>query len=151
MGTLKQTLHEDLTAAMRSRDAVTTATLRMALTAVTTEEVAGSHQRELTDADVVRVLGKEAKKRREAAAAYAAAGRPERAADEHAELAVLERYLPAALTDDELGLLVRQAIEATDATSPQQLGQVMKAIQPMVAGRADGARVAAAVRAALTT
>ncbi|MGV1008484.1 MAG: GatB/YqeY domain-containing protein [Dermatophilaceae bacterium] len=149
MGTLKQTLHEDLIAAMRSRDAVTTATLRMALTAITTEEVAGSHQRELTDADVQRVLAKEAKKRREAVAAYTSAARPERADDERAELAVLEGYLPTALTDEELDQLVRQALETTGATVPNQMGQVMKVVQPMVAGRADGARVAAAVRAAL--
>lgn len=151
MGTLKQTLRDDLTAAMRERDTVTTATLRMALTAITTEEVAGVQQRELSDDEVLRVLTKEAKKRKEAATAYTAAGRSELASTEEAELAVLGRYLPTALTDAELTDLVRQAIGATGATAPSQMGQVMKAVQPLVAGRADGARVAATVRAALAS
>ncbi len=151
MGRLKQTLRNDLTAAMRERDAVVTATLRMALTAVTTEEVAGAQQRELSDDDVLRVLTKETKKRKEAAAAYHAAGRDELASREQAELAVLQRYLPAELTDAELADVVQRAVESTGATSPSQLGQVMKAVQPLVAGRADGARVAAAVRAALAS
>jgi len=150
MGTLKQTLHDDLTAAMRQRDTVVTATLRMALTAITNEEVSGRVQRELSDEDVLRVLTKEAKKRKEAASAYHAAGREELAGREEAELAVVERYLPAALNDAELAQLVRKAVESTGARDPRQLGQVMKAVQPLVAGRADGARVAAAVRAALT-
>lgn len=151
MGRLKQTLRNDLTAAMRERDAVVTATLRMALTAVTTEEVAGAQQRELSDDDVLRVLTKETKKRKEAAAAYHAAGRDELASREEAELAVLQRYLPAELTDAELADVVQRAVESTGATAPNQLGQVMKAVQPLVAGRADGARVAAAVRAALAS
>ena len=151
MGRLKQTLRNDLTAAMRERDAVVTATLRMALTAVTTEEVAGAQQRELSDDDVLRVLTKETKKRKEAAAAYHAAGRDELASREQAELAVLQRYLPAELTDAELADVVQRAVESTGATAPSQLGQVMKAVQPLVAGRADGARVAAAVRAALAS
>lgn len=151
MGRLKQTLRNDLTAAMRERDAVVTATLRMALTAVTTEEVAGAQQRELSDDDVLRVLTKETKKRKEAAAAYHTAGRDELASREEAELAVLQRYLPAELTDAELADVVQRAIESTGATAPSQLGQVMKAVQPLVAGRADGARVAAAVRAALAS
>lgn len=127
-----------------------TATLRMALTAITNEEVSGRVQRELSDEDVLRVLTKEAKKRKEAASAYHAAGREELAGREEAELAVVERYLPAALNDAELAQLVRKAVESTGARDPRQLGQVMKAVQPLVAGRADGARVAAAVRAALT-
>lgn len=149
MGTLKQTLHADLTAAMRERDTVVTATLRMALTAITNEEVAGARQPELSDEDVLRVLTKEAKKRKEAATAYHGAGRSELASREEAELAVLDRYLPAALTDAELAVLVTEAVDSTGATEPNHLGQVMKAVQPLVAGRADGARVAAAVRAAL--
>lgn len=151
MSTLKKTLRDDLTAAMRARDSVTTSTLRMALTAIATEEVAGAQQRELSDDDVLRVLTKEAKKRREAAAAFDAAGRDELASREQAELAVLQRYLPAQLTDAELADLVRRAIESTGANAPNQMGQVMRAVQPLVAGRADGSRVAAAVRGALAS
>lgn len=146
----KQTLHDDLNTAMKARDEVTVATLRMALTAVTTAEVAGKEARELSDDEVLAVLTREAKKRREAAEAFEAAGRTELAAREVAEGEVLARYLPTPLTDDELATLVRQAITETGADSPRAMGQVMKALQPEVAGRADGKRVSDAVRAALT-
>ena len=149
MSTLEQRLHDDLTAAIRSREEVTAATLRMALTAVKNEAVSGTEARELSDADVVAVLGREAKKRREAATAYDEANRPELAERERAELAVLEGYLPAQLGDDELAALVAEAIAETGADSPKQMGQVMKVLTPRVAGRADGGRVAAAVKAAL--
>ena len=149
MSGLKAQLHEDLNAAMKARDAITTATLRMALTSVTTEEVAGTQARELSDDDILRVVAKEAKKRREASTAYAGAGRPELAAREDAELAVIETYLPAQLTDDEIEALVTEAVEETGATGMPQMGQVMKAVQPRIAGRADGGRVAAAVRKVL--
>jgi hypothetical protein len=147
--TLKRSLQRDLTAAMKGRDEVTTATLRMALTAVTTEEVAGRQARELTDDQVLAVLRRELKKRREAAEAFAAAGRDESAQRELAEAAVLEGYLPAQLGDDELNALVVDAVDRVGATSPRDLGAVMKAVQPAVAGRADGGRVAAAVRQVL--
>lgn len=147
--TLKETLRSDLTAAMRRRDVVGTATLRMALTAITNEEVAGRTHRELTDEDVLSVLGKEARKRKEAVTAYTDAGRPELAGREQAELAVLEGYLPAQLGDEELETLVAAAVAETGATGMPQLGLVMKAVQPRVAGRADGGRVAAMVRRAL--
>jgi uncharacterized protein YqeY len=150
MGTLKQTLQGDLTTAIRARDSVVTATLRMVLAAITTEEVAGKTHRELSDEDVQRVLTREAKKRKEAATAYLNAGREELAGQEQDELAVLERYLPEQLDDAELAELVREAVESTGAQGPAQLGLVMKAVQPKVAGRADGGRVAAAVRAALS-
>ena len=149
MSTLEQRLHDDLTAAIRSREEVTSATLRMALTAVKNEDVSGTEARELSDADVVAVLGREAKKRREAATAYDEAQRPELAARERAELAVLEGYLPAQLGDDELAALVAEAVAETGADSPKQMGQVMKVLTPRIAGRADGGRVAAAVKAAL--
>ena len=149
MSTLEQRLHDDLTAAIRSREEVTAATLRMALTAVKNEAVSGTEARELSDADVVAVLGREAKKRREAATAYDEANRPELAERERAELAVLEGYLPAQLGDDELAALVAEAIAETGADSPKQMGQVMKVLTPKIAGRADGGRVAAAVKAAL--
>lgn len=148
-GTLKKTLRSDLTAAMRRRDVVGTATLRMALTAITNEEVAGRTHRELTDEDVLRVLGKEARKRKEAVTAYTDAGRPELAGREQAELAVLEGYLPAQLGDEELETLVAAAVAETGATGMPQLGLVMKAVLPRVAGRADGGRVAAMARRAL--
>jgi uncharacterized protein len=147
--TLKSTLHADLNAAMRQRDQVRTGTLRMVLTAVTNEEVSGTSARELSDDEVLKVVVKEAKKRREAATAYADAGRPELAEKEVAELGVLEGYLPAQLSDDELEALVAQAVQSTGATGMGQMGAVMKATQPLVAGRAEGGRVAAAVRKAL--
>lgn len=147
--TLKDTLRADLTEAIRGRDQIRAATLRMVLTSVTTAEVAGTTARQLTDDEVRGILAKEAKKRREAAEAYHGAGREELAATEEAELVVVEGYLPAQLRDDELAALVAQAIEQTGATGMPQLGQVMKATQPMVAGRADGGRVAAMVRQAL--
>jgi uncharacterized protein YqeY len=147
---LKATVQSDLTTAIRERDAVRSGTLRMALAAITTEEVAGKEARELTDDDVLKVLAKEAKKRKEAATAFTGAGRPELAAKEEAELAVLEGYLPAQLSDDELAEIVAAAVEQTGASGMGAMGQVMKAAQPVVAGRADGGRVAAAVKAALS-
>jgi uncharacterized protein len=147
--TLKSTLHADLNAAMRQRDQVRTGTLRMVLTAVTNEEVSGTSARELSDDEVLKVVVKEAKKRREAATAYTDAGRPELAEKEVAELGVLEGYLPAQLSDDELEALVAQAVQTTGATGMGQMGSVMKATQPLVAGRAEGGRVAAAVKRAL--
>ena len=146
---LKATVQSDLTDAIRQRDQVRSGTLRLALTAITNEEVSGTEARELTDDEVLKVLAKEAKKRKEAATAYTDASRPELAAKEEAELLVLEAYLPAQLSDDELATIVAAAIEQTGATGMPQLGQVMKAAQAVVAGRADGGRVAAVVKAAL--
>ena len=143
---LKDRLHADLTTAMKARDELTAATLRMALTAITNEEVAGKQARQLSDDEVVKVLTREAKKRREAAEAFAGAGREELAARERAEGEVLAGYLPAQLGDDELAELVRAAVEETGASGPQAMGQVMKVVQPKVAGRAEGGRVAAEVR-----
>jgi hypothetical protein len=146
---LKATVQHDLTTAMRERDQLRTGTLRMVLTAITNEEVAGKESRELSDDDVLKVLTKEAKKRKEAASAYADASRPELADRELAELSILETYLPAQLSDAELQAIVADAVAATGATGLPQLGQVMKAAQGVVAGRADGGRVAAAVKSAL--
>jgi uncharacterized protein YqeY len=111
--------------------------------------VSGTTARELSDDEVLRVVAKEAKKRREAATAYNEAKRPELAAKEEAELAILEAYLPAQLSDAELEVLVAQALTETGATGMSQMGQVMKAATALVAGRADGGRVAAIVRSAL--
>jgi uncharacterized protein YqeY len=149
--TLKEQLQGDLTQAMRSRDELRTATLRMALAAVTNEEVAGKQARSLSDEDVVGLLRREAKKRAEAAAAFDSGGRPELAARERAEAAVLSDYLPAELSDEELTAIVAEAIAEAAVTGPQGLGPAMKLVQPKVAGRAAGARVAAEVRKQLET
>lgn len=143
---LKERLQSDLTTAMKARDELRAATLRMALTAITNEEVAGKQARVLTDDEVLTVLTREAKKRREAAEAFDDAGRAELATRERAEGEVLAGYLPAQLTDDELAELVRAAIAETGADNPKAMGQVMKVVQPQVTGRAEGGRVAAEVR-----
>ncbi|MFL6070527.1 MAG: GatB/YqeY domain-containing protein [Actinomycetes bacterium] len=143
---LKEKLQSDLTDAMRAKDEVRRSTLRMALTAVTNEEVAGKQARELTDDDVLKVLGKELKKRKEAATAFSDAGQNGRAESELAEARVLESYLPAQLSDDEISAIVATVISDAGATGPGAMGQVMKAVQPRIAGRAEGGRVAAAVK-----
>jgi uncharacterized protein YqeY len=146
VATLAETLHDDMIAALRARDELVTGTLRMALTALKTEAVAGKAARTLTDEEELAVVSKEAKKRREAAEMFTAGGRDELAARELAEAAVLDRYLPAALTDEELTQLVAEAIAETGAEGPRGLGLVMKAISAQTAGRADGKRVSAEVR-----
>jgi uncharacterized protein len=147
---LKERLRADLNAAMRARDQVRMRTLRMALTSITNEEVAGAAARDLTDDEIVKVLTREARKRREAAEAFSAAGRHDQAAAERAEGEVLAGYLPAQLSDDELATLVDAAIAETGASGIAGMGQVMKTVTPKVAGRADGARVAAEVRRRLS-
>ena len=152
MSALKDQLQSDLTTAIKSRDEVTAATIRMALTAITNEEVSGKEARALSDDDVLTVLGREAKKRREAAEAYDAASRPELADRERAELEVIARYLPQPLTDDEVRAVVEAAVAevmAAGATGGQAMGAVMKIVQPQVKGRADGGAVAALVKSAL--
>jgi len=147
--TLKSRLQSDLTESIRGRDELRTATLRMALTAVRAEEVAGSVARDLSDAEVITVLGREAKKRREAATAFADAGRAEQAARERDELGVLEGYLPSQLSDEDLTALVAgevAAAAADGAAGMPAMGRVMKALTPQLAGRAEGGRVAAEVR-----
>lgn len=146
MGTLKDRLTDDLHTAMKSRDELTTSTLRMALAAVRTAEVAGKESRELSDAEVLAVLTKETKKRREAATAFADAGRAEQAAKETAEGEILDHYLPKQLTDSEIADVVAQALAAGGFSGKAQMGPAMKAAQAAVAGRADGGRVAAEVR-----
>src|ERR1700732_1994930 len=147
---LKERLRADLTSAMRARDQVRMRTLRLALTSITNEEGGGSSPRDLSDDEVARVLPRERRKRREAAEAFSAAGRSDQAAAERAEGEVLAGYLPAQLSDDELAALVDAAIAETGASGMQGMGQVMKTLTPRVAGRADGARVAAEVRRRLT-
>jgi uncharacterized protein YqeY len=148
---MKEQLQDDLTDAMRAKDDVRRSTIRMALTAITNEEVSGKQARELSDDDVVKVLSRELKKRKEAAAAYTDAGQPERAEAELAEAAVLRAYLPTPLTDAELEALVAASIAELGVSGGSAMGQVMKALQPATAGRADGGRVAAEVRRQLAT
>jgi len=148
---LKERLRADLNSAMRARDQVRLRTLRMALTSITNEEVAGNTARELSDDEVIKVLTREARKRREAAEAFESAGRAEQAAAERAEGDVLASYLPAQLTDDELAAIVSAAIAETGATGMPGMGKVMKTVTPRIAARADGARVAAEVRRQLTS
>jgi uncharacterized protein YqeY len=143
---LKERLRADLTTAMKSRDELRTATLRMVLAAVTAEEVAGKEARRLTDDEVQGVLRREAKKRREAAEAFAAAGRTEQAGREQAEGEVLAGYLPAQLDDADLAAIVADVVTRTGASGMKDMGRVMGAAQGAVAGRADGSRVAAEVR-----
>ena len=150
MAALKDRLRGDLTESMKARDEVRTRTLRMALTSITREEVAGQSARELTDDEVIGVLTREAKRRREAAEAFAAAGRDEQAAAERAEGVILGGYLPAQLSDEELAAMVADVIDETGASGMAAMGQVMRALTPRVAGRADGARVAAEVRRRLS-
>ena len=149
---MQNRLQSDLTTAMKQRDEVRTATLRMALAALSTEQTSGRAARELSDDDVVTVLTREVKKRREAAEAFADAGRAESAERERAEEAVLAEYLPAALSPDELDALVQAAVDEAaggGVSGKGAMGAVMKVLQPQVRGRADGADVARRVRAAL--
>ena len=146
MSELKDRLQSDLTSAIRGRDEVVTATLRMALAAITTEEVAGSSARELSDDEVLKVLARESKKRREAAEAFGSAGRAELAERERAEGSVLGRYLPTQLSDAEVSELVAAAIAETGASGMQQMGAVMRVAQEKAAGRADGKRLSTEVR-----
>ena len=146
MAELKDRLRTDLTTAIKARDTVRTRTLRSALTAVSTAEVAGRTSRELSDDEVIKVLAREAKRRREAADAFDAAGRAEQASAERAEGDVLDAYLPAKLGDDELAAIVAAGIAESGAAGPRAIGQVMKVVTPEIAGRAEGARVAAEVR-----
>jgi uncharacterized protein YqeY len=146
MAELKDRLRADLTASMKDRDEIRTRTLRMVLTEIAKEEVSGAASRELDDAEIERVLAREAKRRREAAEAFSGAGRADQASAELAEGRVLAEYLPAQLDEAELAALVADAIAETGASGQAAMGQVMKAVTSKVAGRAEGARVAAEVR-----
>ncbi|MER7246123.1 GatB/YqeY domain-containing protein [Kribbella sp. NPDC000426] len=145
---MKQRLHDDMTAALKARDEIRKSTLRMALTAITKAEVAGKEARELSDTEIVDVLGSEAKKRRESVVAYRDAGRAELADKEQAEADILAEYLPEQLTEDEIKTLVTEAIAATGAADlgPRGIGKVMGALQPKVKGKADGSIVSAEVK-----
>jgi uncharacterized protein YqeY len=152
MTNLKEQLHTDLTAAIKAKDSLTSGTLRMVLAAITNEEVSGKEARVLNDQDMITVLNREAKKRKEAATAYDDAKRPELADKERAELGIIQAYLPAALSDEDLAKIIASAVAevaASGATGPSAMGAVMKIVSPQVSGRADGGAVAAAVKSAL--
>ncbi|MFJ9728338.1 GatB/YqeY domain-containing protein [Streptomyces sp. NPDC101209] len=147
--TLKSKLQEDLNAAIKERDELRSSTLRLTLTAITKEEVAGKEKRELSDDEVLKVITKEAKKRREAADAFAQGGRTESAEREKAEGELLAAYLPKQLSDEELNTIVADAVaeaKASGAEGPRAMGAVMKIVNPKVAGLAEGGRVAAVVK-----
>ena len=147
---IKETLQADLNTAIRGRDEVSSSTIRMLLTAITNEEVAGKEKRELKDEEIITVLSREAKKRREAAEAFEAAGRADKAVAEKAEGEVIAKYLPAQLSDADLQKLIDEAIAATGAAGPEDMGKVMGALKPKIAGKADGATVSNLVKAALS-
>ena len=146
---LKEKLQSDLTDAIRSRAEVKSGTIRMLLAAITTEEVSGKAARVLTDAEIINVLSREAKKRREAVEAYVAAKRTDLADKEKAEGDVISEYLPAQLSEDEIKKMIADAITETGASGPAGMGQVMKVLSPKIAGKADGGLVSGLVKAAL--
>lgn len=151
MSALKDRLRTDLTASIKARDTLRSSTLRMVLTAVTNAEVQGKAARELSDEDVLGVLTSESKKRREAAEAFAGAGREEQAAKERSEAAVIADYLPEQLSVEEIDTLVATTIEELGVSGDgmKAMGRVMGVLTPRTKGRADGGAVAAAVRAQL--
>jgi uncharacterized protein len=147
---LKETLQSDLTEAIRARDELKSGTIRMILTAITMEEVSGKEARTLSDSDIITVLSRESKKRKEAAEAYADAGRVDRAEREKVEGEIIALYLPTQLSLEEIKQMITDAISETGAVGPAGMGQVMKIISPKIAGKADGGTVSGLVKAALT-
>ena len=146
---LKEKLQADLTEAIRGRDEVKSGTIRMLLSAITNEEVAGKAAKVLTDAEIISVLSRETKKRREAVEAFTAAKRDDLANKEKAEAAVIAQYLPEQLSEAEIKKMITEAIAETNAAGPAGMGLVMKVLQPKIAGKADGGVVSALVKAAL--
>ena len=146
---LKEKLQTDLTSSMRNRDEVRSSTIRMILTSIKNEEVSGKEVRELNESELITVISREAKKRREAAEAFDQAGAKDRAETERAEGAIIAEYLPKQLSESEVKELIEAAIRETGANSPAQMGLVMKNLQPKIAGKADGALVSSLVKAAL--
>jgi uncharacterized protein YqeY len=146
---LKNKLQGDLNGAIKSRNTVVAETIRMVLSAITNEEVAGKEKRELSDAEVITVLTREAKKRREAAEAFENGGRADRAAAERAEGEVIASYLPEQLSEDEIKKLISETIAAVGAAGPADMGKVMGSLKAKVAGKADGALVSSLVKEAL--
>ena len=146
---IKETLQKDLTEAIRGRNEITSGTIRMVLTAITNEELAGKEARVLSDEEVITVLSREAKKRREAAEAFESAGRADKSALEKSEGEVIAKYLPAQLSEADIAAIIAEAIASTGAQGPADMGKVMGAVKPKIAGKADGGVVSALVKAAL--
>ncbi len=146
---IKETLQKDLTEAIRGRNEITSGTIRMVLTAITNEEVAGKEARVLSDEEVITVLSREGKKRREAAEAFENAGRADKSALEKSEGEVIAKYLPAQLSEADIAAIIAEAIASTGAQGPADMGKVMGAVKPKIAGKADGGVVFALVKAAL--
>ena len=146
---IKEQLKKDLTEAIRGRDEITSGTIRMVLTAITNEEVAGKEARVLSDEEVITVLSREGKKRREAAEAFENAGRADKSALEKSEGEVIAKYLPAQLSESDIEAIIADAIASTGAQGPGDMGKVMGAVKPKIAGKADGGVVSALVKAAL--
>ncbi len=146
---LKEKLQSDLTEAIRGRDELTSGTIRMVLTAITNEEVSGKEARTLSDAEIITVLSREGKKRREASEAFEAAGRADKAALEKSEGEVIAKYLPEQLSEDDVKKMIAAAIASTGAAGPADMGKVMGVLKPQVAGKADGGMVSGLVKAAL--
>lgn len=152
MSSLKDQIQSDLTEAIKAKDSLRSGTLRMVLAAITNEEVAGKEAKKLSDQDLITVLNREAKKRKEAATAYLEANRQDLADKENSELAIIQDYLPEALSAEELAKIIADAVAQVTSggqTGPSAMGAVMKIVTPQVSGRADGAAVAAAVKSAL--
>jgi uncharacterized protein YqeY len=147
---LKEKLQSDLTDAIRAKDAVKSGTIRMLLSAITNEEVAGKAAKVLSDAEVITVLSREAKKRREAVEAYTNAKRDDLANKEKDEAAIITLYLPEQLSEADIKQLISEAIAQTNAVGPAGMGLVMKVLQPKIAGKADGGLVSSLVKAALS-
>ena len=146
---IKETLQKDLTEAIRGRNEITSGTIRMVLTAITNEEVAGKEARVLSDEEVITVLSREGRKRREAAEAFENAGRADKSALEKSEGEVIAKYLPAQLSEADIAAIIADAIASTGAQGPGDMGKVMGAVKPKIAGKADGGVVSALVKAAL--
>lgn len=149
MSALKDKLQSDLNGAIKSRNTVVAETIRMVLSAITNEEVAGKEKRQLSDAEVITVLTREAKKRREAAEAFENGGRADRAAAERAEGEVIASYLPAQLSETEIKNLIAETIAEVGASGPADMGKIMGGLKAKVAGKADGALVSSLVKEAL--
>lgn len=150
MAAMKDQLRADLAVAMRAKDEAAKMNIRMTLGAIQTEEVAGEVARELSNDEELAVVQREVRKRRDSAEAYASAGRQELADKETAEADWLSRYLPAALTEDELAAIVAEEVAAVEGASMKNMGQIIKAVNARAEGRAEGKTIAALVRSALS-
>jgi len=145
---LSDRIDEDLKAAARAKDAPRLGTIRMLKSQMKYREIEKGSA--LDEGDIVSVIGTMIKQRKDSASQYTAGGRPELAAKENAEIAVLEAYLPRQLSDEELQALVRESVAAAGAKGPKDMGAVMRALMPKIAGRAEGKRVSDAVKSALS-